>query len=86
MRFFLLDSLLTHACFNVVFELVDYSFSENGLVAFANGKLFHKKNIVDHLGEEKFQELINWCLHYIADLKLPKKRYEDEDWVRKLIC
>lgn len=26
------------------------------------------------MGEDKYQELVNFCLKYIADLKLPKKR------------
>jgi len=57
-----------------VLDLVDYSFPENGLVAFKHGKQFHSKSIATHLGEDKIQEFINWCLHYLADLKLPKKR------------
>jgi phosphomannomutase len=32
------------------------------------------QSLKDHLGEEKLQEIINFCLHYIADLKIPKKR------------
>lgn len=30
--------------------------------------------IQDHLGEELLQDLINFCLNYMALLKLPKKR------------
>ena len=26
------------------------------------------------MGEEKLQEFINFCLHYMADLKIPVKR------------
>ena len=26
------------------------------------------------MGEEKIQTFVNFCLHYMADLKLPKKR------------
>ncbi|XP_006002016.1 phosphomannomutase 1 isoform X2 [Latimeria chalumnae] len=52
----------------------DYVFAENGTVQFKNGKLITKQAIQNHLGEELLQELINFCLHYIALLKLPKKR------------
>jgi len=52
----------------------DYSFAENGLVAHKDGKLFHKQNLKEHLGEEKLKELINFLLHYIADLDIPVKR------------
>uniref|UniRef100_G3WHW3 Phosphomannomutase n=1 Tax=Sarcophilus harrisii TaxID=9305 RepID=G3WHW3_SARHA len=31
-------------------------------------------NIQGHLGEELIQDLINYCLSYIAKIKLPKKR------------
>ena len=74
-------SPLTHSCvtassaarLSVVGEW-DYVFSENGLVAFKEGKLIAQQSLKDHLGEEKLQQLINFCLHYIADLKLPIKR------------
>jgi len=33
------------------------------------------QTFIDHLGEEKYQDLVNFCLHYIADLKIPVKRY-----------
>jgi len=33
------------------------------------------QTFIGHLGEEKYQELVNFCLHYIADLKIPIKRY-----------
>ena len=55
-------------------HMFNYLFSENGTVAFKNGQCFHKKNIIDFLGEEKYQKLINYCLKYIADLSLPVKR------------
>jgi phosphomannomutase len=32
------------------------------------------QTFINHLGEEKYQELVNFCLHYIADLKIPVKR------------
>lgn len=53
---------------------VDYSFSENGLVAYKDGKLLAVKSINQHLGEENVKRLINFVLRYIADLDIPIKR------------
>lgn len=52
----------------------DYSFSENGLVAFKNGELFHTKSMKEHLGDEKLQEFINFVLGYLAKVQCPVKR------------
>ncbi|KAM3826880.1 phosphomannomutase 2 isoform 1-T1 [Vipera latastei] len=52
----------------------DYVFPENGLVSYKDGKLLHIQSIQDHLGEELLQDLINYCLSYIAKIKLPRKR------------
>ncbi|PKU82013.1 Phosphomannomutase [Dendrobium catenatum] len=52
----------------------DYVFAENGLVAYKNGELIGKQNFKSFLGEEKLKELINFTLHYIADLDIPIKR------------
>ena len=41
---------------NVVNE-VDYSFSENGLVAYKDGVQIHKASIATHLGEENLKEV-----------------------------
>ncbi|XP_061066248.1 phosphomannomutase 2 isoform X2 [Eubalaena glacialis] len=59
---------------NDVVEKYDYVFPENGLVAYKDGKLLCKQNIQGHLGEALIQDLINYCLSYIAKIKLPKKR------------
>lgn len=53
---------------------VDYSFSENGLVAYKHGELIGKEAIHTHLGEQNIKDIINFALHYIADLDLPIKR------------
>ena len=52
----------------------DYLFSENGLVAYKDGKLLAEASLKTHLGEEKLKELINFLLHYLADLDIPIKR------------
>jgi phosphomannomutase len=58
---------------NVVAE-VDYSFPENGLVAFKAGKEIGKMSLKDHLGEQNLKEVINFTLRYVADLDIPMKR------------
>ncbi len=55
-------------------KMYDYVYSENGLVAFKDGTEFGRMSIKKHLGEENVKKFINFCLHYIADLDLPKKR------------
>jgi len=52
----------------------DFTFSENGLYSLKKGEFFAKQSIKDELGEEKLKKLINFCLHYIADLDIPIKR------------
>ncbi|CAL5225393.1 g8200 [Coccomyxa viridis] len=58
---------------NAPFEY-DYLFSENGLVAYKDGKVVAIQSLKKHLGEDKLKELINFVLHYIADLDIPIKR------------
>ncbi|XP_048103717.1 phosphomannomutase 2 isoform X2 [Alosa alosa] len=57
-----------------VIDQVDYVFSENGLVAYRYGQLHSIQSIQAFLGEEILQDFINFCLDYLAKIKLPKKR------------
>ncbi|XP_023391688.1 phosphomannomutase 1 isoform X3 [Pteropus alecto] len=64
-----------------VIEKFDYVFAENGTVQYKHGRLLSKQSpvtlaqtIQSHLGEELLQDLINFCLRYMALLRLPKKR------------
>ncbi|XP_020526271.1 phosphomannomutase isoform X1 [Amborella trichopoda] len=52
----------------------DYVFSENGLIAHKDGKHIGTQSLKSFLGEDKLKELINFTLHYIADLDIPIKR------------
>jgi len=52
----------------------DYVFSENGLVAYEQGKLKASQSLRDHLGDVKIKKFVNFVLHYIADLDIPVKR------------
>ena len=54
--------------------MFDFCFAENGLSAYRSGKALASKSFIDFIGEERYQELVNFLLHYIADLKIPKKR------------
>jgi len=52
----------------------DYIFSENGLVSFKGAQPLPIETIGTKLGEERLQDVINFCLEYISNVKLPVKR------------
>lgn len=52
----------------------DYVFPENGLVFIERGAEKSRESIQKHLGEANIKRLINFSLHYIADLDIPIKR------------
>jgi phosphomannomutase len=52
----------------------DYVFSENGLLAHKAGEEIGRADIKSFLGEDNLKKLINFVLHYIADLDIPVKR------------
>ena len=51
----------------------DYFFAENGLAAYKAGQVIQIQSFKAHLGEEKLKQLINFILHYVADLDIPIK-------------
>uniref|UniRef100_A0A1I7S363 Phosphomannomutase n=1 Tax=Bursaphelenchus xylophilus TaxID=6326 RepID=A0A1I7S363_BURXY len=53
---------------------LSYIFTENGLVGFKGAEQLPTMSIRDKLGEEKLQDVVNFCLDYIAKLKIPIKR------------
>lgn len=55
-------------------KLFDFIFAENGLHSFKGSEEFHKQSFLNHMGEEKLQEYLNFILAYLSQLKLPKKR------------
>lgn len=59
---------------NDVLKEYNYVFAENGLVAYKEGNLIGKESILAHIGEEKLQTFINFCLQYMSKLTLPAKR------------
>ena len=57
-----------------VTTLFDFCFAENGLTAIRMGEKLASASFIGWLGEAKYQKLVNFILHYIADLELPVKR------------
>jgi hypothetical protein len=57
-----------------VFDMFDYTFSENGLMAHKGAELLAVQSLKKFLGEDKLKRFINFVLHYIADLDIPIKR------------
>ncbi|XP_011314474.1 phosphomannomutase [Fopius arisanus] len=51
-----------------------YVFAENGLIAYVDEKQLPSESILTVLGEDSYQELVNFCLKYISELRLPFKR------------
>lgn len=52
----------------------DYAFAENGLIAYKLGQELPSQSFIKWLGEAKYKPLVNFILHYLADLDLPIKR------------
>lgn len=58
----------------LVTTLFDFSFAENGLTAYRLGEELASTSFIGWLGEDKYKQLVNFCLRYVADLDLPIKR------------
>jgi len=56
------------------YEICDFLFVENGVVAYHNGELIESQSILSHLGEEKLKRVVNFVLRYFSELDIPKKR------------
>ena len=52
----------------------DYGFAENGLTAYKLGKQLPSQSFIKYVGEDRYKPLVNFILHYIADLDIPIKR------------
>jgi phosphomannomutase len=55
-------------------QAFDYAFSENGLTAYKLGQPLASQSFIKFIGEEKHKVLVNFILHYIADLDIPIKK------------
>lgn len=52
----------------------DYIFSENGLVAYREGKVIARASIATHFGEENLSKILDFLLLEMSSIKLPIKR------------
>lgn len=55
-------------------KIVDYVFAENGVQGWHLGHPIVSMSLAQELGESNLKKLINFVLHYIADLDIPIKR------------
>ncbi|KAF8605983.1 eukaryotic phosphomannomutase [Ceratobasidium sp. AG-I] len=58
---------------NIIHDF-DYTFAENGLTAYKCGKELASQSFIGWVGEEKYKKLVNFILHYLADIDIPIKR------------
>lgn len=56
-----------------VISLFDFCFAENGLTAYRLGEQLASHSFIGWLGQEKYKQLVNFCLRYIADIECPVK-------------
>jgi len=54
----------------------DFAFAENGLTAYRLGKPLPSQSFIKFVGEERHKKMVNFILHYIADLDIPIKRHD----------
>jgi len=57
-----------------VTTLFDFCFAENGLTAYRMGQALPSTSFIGWLGEERYKQLVNFCLVYVAGLDIPVKR------------
>lgn len=57
-----------------VTTMFDFCFAENGLTAYKLGLPLASQSFIAWIGEDKYKQLVNFILHYIADLDIPVKR------------
>jgi phosphomannomutase len=55
----------------------DYAFAENGLTAYKMGKPLASQSFIKYVGEDRYKALVNFILHYIADMDVPIKRQKN---------
>jgi phosphomannomutase len=60
---------------NPVIDDFDFAFAENGLTAYRLGKPLESQSFIKFVGEERYKKLVNFILHYVADLDIPIKRH-----------
>ena len=58
----------------LVTAMFDFCFAENGLTAYRLGQPLASASFIGWLGEERYKELVNFCLRWMADADVPVKR------------
>ena len=58
----------------LVVDAFDYAFAENGLTAYKMGRPLTSQSFINYIGEERYKTLVNFILHYLADMDIPIKR------------
>lgn len=59
---------------NGIVNVFPYNFSQNGLVAYKDGKLLEVQTISKFLGEDNVKKIVNWVMKYLCEIDLPVKR------------
>ncbi|RVD92413.1 phosphomannomutase [Tubulinosema ratisbonensis] len=57
-----------------ILDLFDFGFPENGVSFYRGKELVSQESILEFIGDEKYNNFVNFCLRYLADLDIPKKR------------
>jgi len=52
----------------------DFGFAENGLTAYRLGQPLESQSFIKYIGEDRYKKLVNFILHYVADMDIPIKR------------
>ena len=60
---------------NAAIDDFDFAFAENGLTAFKLSKPLESQSFIKFVGEERYKKLVNFILHYVADMDIPIKRH-----------
>lgn len=66
------EQLEVHGC--KITDDFDFAFAENGLTAYRLGKQLSSQSFIKYIGEDRYKILVNFILHYLADIDLPIKR------------
>eukprot|EP00977_Amphora_coffeiformis_P003779 scaffold757_cov168-Amphora_coffeaeformis.AAC.4 len=56
-----------------IVNVFPFNFSQNGLVAYKDGKILQVQTISKHLGEENIKRIVNWTLKYLSEIDCPVK-------------
>lgn len=70
------NRMIHRGTWDLAIDAFDYAFAENGLTAYRLGKPLPTQSFIKFVGEERYKKLVNFILHYIADLDIPIKRHD----------